>query len=189
MFRTGDIQAERNPHFCVHRMEMGGTPRSGRYKSELLHRVETSEGAFSRQLVGLFGICSGDTTDRISNRCCSPFWTLIPRIVRYHPLPTFPFQSLSRLLWISLSAGAVCGVQLGRRRQHDSPRRAEAVIDSPRRAEAHRCFAFRLARRGGFGFCGTTVMVVPARVIGFRRHEPACRYNRRDSNSCSKSCQ
>ena len=190
MFRTGDIQAERNPHFCVHRMEMGGTPRSGRYKSELLHRVETSEGAFSRQLVGLFGICSGDTTDRISNRCCSPFWTLIPRIVRYHPLPTFPFQSLSRLLWISLSAGAVCGVQLGRRRQHDSPRRAEpaAVIDSPRRAEARRCFAFRLARRG-FGFCGTTVMVVPARVIGFRRHEPACRYNRRDSNPCSKSCQ
>ena len=53
----------------------------------------------------------------------------------------------------------------------DSPRRAEAVLDSPRRAEAHRCFAFRLARRG-FGFCGTTVMVVPARVIGFRRHEP-----------------
>ena len=136
MFRTGDIQAERNPHFCVHRMEMGGTPRSGRYKSELLHRVETSEGAFSRQLVGLFGICSGDTTDRISNRCCSPFWTLIPRIVRYHPLPTFPFQSLSRLLWISLSAGAVCGVQLGRRRQPDSPRRAEAVIESVRRAEA-----------------------------------------------------
>ena len=35
----------------------------------------------------------------------------------------------------------------------------------------------------------TFVMVVPARVIGFRRHEPACQYNRRDSNPCSKSCQ
>ena len=27
------------------------------------------------------------------------------------------------------------------------------------------------------------VTVVPARVIGFRRHEQACRYNRRDSES------
>ena len=57
-----------------------GTPRSGRYSLELLHRVETSEGAFSRpgtdsELVGLFGIeCSGYTSDRISNpsRRCRP---------------------------------------------------------------------------------------------------------------------
>ena len=36
-----------------HRMEMVGTSRSGRYNSELLHRAETSEGAFLPQLVGL----------------------------------------------------------------------------------------------------------------------------------------
>ena len=49
-------------------------------------------------------------------------------------------------------------------RRQSSTRRAEAVIDSPRRAEARRCFAFRLTRRG-FGFCGTTVTVVPARAM------------------------
>ena len=37
---------------------VGGTPRSGRYKSELLHRVETSEGAFSRQLCASISIFS-----------------------------------------------------------------------------------------------------------------------------------
>ena len=129
----------KNAFRVSHHMEMVGTPRSGRYKSELLHRVETSEGAFSRQLAGLFRICSGDTSDGISNRCWSAFWTLIPRIVRFYPLSTFPFQGLSRLLWITLRArpaGAVCGMQLGRRLRHDLPRRVDAVIESPRRVKA-----------------------------------------------------
>ena len=45
------------------------------------------------------------------------------------------------------------------------------------------------AGRSGRSRGRRAVMVVPARVIGFRRHEPACRYNRRDSNPCRKSCQ
>ena len=39
----------------------------------------------------------------ISSCCCLPFWTWIPHVVRFQLLPTFPFQSLIRLLWISLS--------------------------------------------------------------------------------------
>ena len=125
--------------------------------------------------VGVFNVnwwaCSaygGDTSDGICNPYCCPFYTLIPRIVRFRSLPTIPFQCLSRLLWISHGdqglhmPSAACslygsfGTSRAARRAHeaiiDSPRRAEAVIDAPR-GGSHRL----AAPRGG-----TSVLCLPA---------------------------
>ena len=66
-----------------------------------------TEEAFSAVLVGLFGICSCDAFSWDQQSLLPPFLDVNPGatdtddVVRFHLLPTFLFQSLIRLLWIS----------------------------------------------------------------------------------------
>ena len=62
-------------------------------------RQWVSESTRPSQWVGLLGIRSGDTCSWDLQLVLPPFCPQIPRIVRFHPLPTFPVQSLIRLLW------------------------------------------------------------------------------------------
>ena len=54
---------------------------------------------FSRHLVTVGLLAYREGTVGICNCRCPPFCPQIPRIVRFHLLPTFPVQSLIRLLW------------------------------------------------------------------------------------------
>ena len=137
MFRTGEIQAGREPHLCV------SSYGDGRDTSIWSLHIRTTAprrnvgAAFLRRLVGLFGICSGDTSHGINNRHCSvlqPRLNVMPGTYRQissppSQAPNLPLSEREQVV-LNIKSSALC-------RDHKAcrsrPRRAARTAASARR--------------------------------------------------------